>query len=193
MAASIPWAVDQRRWWPTDWLRVVTAICVPLAWWVAGLPSGAVLFLVLGGAMLIRLLRLPTGLDIACQLVFLGAAWAAVLGTYQQVGWLDLPVHAIGTATAVFLAWRLVTLLDPAYRDRPAPAPLALLWPLLGLAALLSVLWEIGEWAGHTYLSEEIGVGYDDTIGDLTLGTLGGALLALPLARRLDRRLDQDR
>ena len=49
---------------------------------------------------------------------------------------------------------------------------------LLGVAALLSVLWEAGEWLGHGYVSQEIQVGYDDTVGDLLWGTAGGLLVA---------------
>ena len=184
-SARSAWERAQRRWWPTDGLRVVAALSVPLAWWVAGLPSAACLFLVLGAAMLLRALVLPVATDAACQLVFLAVAWAAVTGLYQRVGWLDLPAHGVGTAAAAVLVWRLVVVSSPGERGMPV---VALLWHLLGLAAFLSLLWEVGEWAGHTYLSRAIGVGYDDTIGDLVVGTFGGALLALPIARRDDGR-----
>lgn len=211
------WAEVPGRWWPTDVLRILAVLSVPLAWWYAGFASGACLFLVLGGVTLLRFLVLPRPLDALCQLTFLAAAWAAVTGLYQRIPWLDVPAHALATAAAVLIAWRLVTLRDPAHRVRPdragAPAvttgpavehpdratggmtggarrPLpwwSLLWHLLAVAALLSVLWEFGEWAGFVLITEEIGVGYHDTIGDLAAGTLGGALLALPLALRLER------
>jgi hypothetical protein len=45
----------------------------------------------------------------------------------------------------------------------------------LGLS--LGVLWEILEWFGHTFIDEEIFVGYVDSIGDLIWGG-AGALLA---------------
>ena len=37
--------------------------------------------------------------------------------------------------------------------------------------AALAVLWEIGEWAGHTFLDPSIHVGYQDTVGDLAAGS----------------------
>ncbi|MGW9825529.1 hypothetical protein ACUXNS_000513 [Brevibacterium pityocampae] len=209
------WAEVQGRWWSTDVLRILAVLSVPLAWWYAGFASGACLFLVLGGVTLLRFLVLPRLVDALCQLIFLAAAWAAVTGLYQNFSWLDIPAHALATAAAVLIAWRLVMLRDPAHRVRPdrsgAPAESAppaahgprdgavrpplpwwsLLWHLLALSALLSVLWEFGEWAGFVFISEEIGVGYHDTIGDLAAGTLGGGLLALPLALGLEREADR--
>lgn len=207
------WAEVQGRWWSTDTLRILAVLSVPAAWWYAGFASGACLFLVVGGVTLVRFLVLPRLLDEVCQIVFLAAAWAAVTGLYQRIGWLDIPAHALATAAAVVIAWRLVLLRDPAHRisalGRGAPQdaldasatassagdvarrPLprwSLLWNLLALSALLSVLWEFGEWAGFVFISEEIGVGYHDTIGDLAAGTLGGAGLALPCARHLEDR-----
>ncbi len=45
------------------------------------------------------------------------------------------------------------------------------------------VVWEIGEWFGHTFIDTSIVVEYTDTIGDLAAGGLGslvaGGLLAL--------------
>ncbi|UNX54812.1 hypothetical protein MF406_00445 [Georgenia sp. TF02-10] len=38
------------------------------------------------------------------------------------------------------------------------------------------MLWELGEWVGHTYGDPEIHVGYDDTVGDLAAGLLGSLL-----------------
>ena len=215
------WAEVQGRWWSTDVLRILAVLSVPLAWWYAGVASGACLFLVLGGVTLLRFLVLPRLVDALCQLTFLAAAWAAVTGLYQNFSWLDIPAHALATAAAVLIAWRLVILRDPAHRVDPArqgapadstgpaaehpgratggmargtrlPLPwLSLLWHLLALSALLSVLWEFGEWAGFVFISEEIGVGYHDTIGDLAAGTLGGGLLALPLALGLEREADR--
>ncbi|WP_205754370.1 hypothetical protein [Arthrobacter sp. CAU 1506] len=50
----------------------------------------------------------------------------------------------------------------------------------------LGVLWELGEWLGHTYITPEIGVGYDDTIGDLA-ANLAGAVLGAAIAVRSTR------
>lgn len=44
---------------------------------------------------------------------------------------------------------------------------------MLGLA--LSAVWEMIEWLGYTYISDEIFVGYEDTIADMAVGGLGAA------------------
>ena len=44
---------------------------------------------------------------------------------------------------------------------------------MTGLGAAAAVLWEVGEWAGHTFLDPRISVGYEDTIGDLVAGLAG--------------------
>lgn len=173
------WAERQRRWWPGDLVRVLAFVSVPAAWWHAGIASGACLFLVSGGVMAIRLLDLRPVADIAAQLVLLVVAWAAVLGTYQAVPWLDAPAHLVGTAVATLVVWRGLDLSGHAPDGGRATDAF---W-LLCLAALLSVLWEVGEWLGHHLVSDEIGVGYDDTIVDLVWGTLGGLVVAALPAR----------
>jgi hypothetical protein len=55
-----------------------------------------------------------------------------------------------------------------------------------GLAG--SAVWEMVEWLGKTFISTDIFVAYDDTIGDMAVGGLGAlcaglALWLLPLHR----------
>lgn len=163
------WEERQRRWWPGDVVRAAAFVSVPLAWWQAGPAAGACLFLVAGGVMAVRLIDLPTPTDVLAQLVFLAVAWAAVLDAYEHITWLDLPAHLLGTAVATFVVWRGLRLQGEG---------VGRVVLLLGVAALLSVLWEAGEWLGHGYVSQEIQVGYDDTVGDLLWGTAGGLLVA---------------
>ncbi len=58
---------------------------------------------------------------------------------------------------------------------------------MIGLAA--SAVWEMIEWAGRTFVTDEIFVTYEDTIGDMAMGGLGalaaGVLVAVV---RLERR-----
>jgi len=49
--------------------------------------------------------------------------------------------------------------------------------PMHFLGFSLRVVWELWEWIGHTYIDDEILVGYADTVGDLFWGGVG-ALLA---------------
>ncbi len=51
----------------------------------------------------------------------------------------------------------------------------------VGLA--LSAVWEMVEWAGWLFISDEIFVGYQDTIGDMAIGGVGAAVAGLVLTR----------
>ena len=50
------------------------------------------------------------------------------------------------------------------------------------LATTLALLWEMGEWFGHTRLDDRIQVGYEDTLGDLGAGVVGAVVAAVLLA-----------
>ena len=52
-----------------------------------------------------------------------------------------------------------------------------------GIGSLLALGWEIGEWYTFIRHGTEIETAYEDTLGDMTLGTLGGTLAALIVAR----------
>ena len=88
-------------------------------------------------------------------------------------------------------------------------ATLALLWPdlreqlmlgdtganvlgaTLGLAVVLTTafglalgaMWEMVEWFGYAYLTDDIYVTYEDTVGDLAAGGLGSLLAGVLMAR----------
>ena len=49
----------------------------------------------------------------------------------------------------------------------------------------LAVVWEFGEWYGHTFLDSRIQVGYDDTIGDLAAGMVGALVAGVALGSGL--------
>lgn len=155
-------------------------------WGAVGL---ALMALVLLGVTLARVLRLPGGLQLLLDVTLVVAAWAALLQLYQRWWWLDMVVHMVATGLLAVLA--MIGLLragtfaaEPAGRGE-----------LLGLAAVtlavglaLAVAWELGEWAGHTYLDPAIYVSYEDTIGDLAAGGAGSAAAGVWLAWRRDRR-----
>ncbi|MCP2266922.1 hypothetical protein ACFQHV_02440 [Promicromonospora thailandica] len=161
---------------PGDLVRAATAVSVVVAVPVIGGVAGALLFLVLGGTVVPRALGLPTGLDLAFGGSLLFAAWAALLGWYDAVPWLDLLVHAV--CTGLVAAVGTVALV----RGRVTGAALVALTTAVG--ALGAVLWELGEWAGHTFLDDDIFVGYQDTVGDLAFGLLGALTAGIVLAAR---------
>ena len=156
---------------------------------VAALPWGAVglslIALVLLGVTLARVVRLPGGLQLLVSITLLVAAWAALLQLYQRWWWLDVVVHLVATGLLTLLAVVLLArtgLLRTAARGGPAGLRLAAVALAVGL--VLSVLWELGEWAGHLYLDPAIYVSLTDTVGDLTAGGLGAAVVAWRLATR---------
>lgn len=162
-----------------DLVRAVAFLSVPLAWWHAGFASGACLFLVCGGVMGIRWLAWPVLADVAACLVLLAVAWAAVTGLYEVVPGLDLLAHVAGTAVATAAVHDALRRLEP----QTGGGAWTRVVLVVGLAAALSILWEVGEWLGHHLVDDTIRVGYDDTVTDLIAGLVGGALLAALPAR----------
>ena len=53
-----------------------------------------------------------------------------------------------------------------------------------GLGALLAIGWELGEWYTFIRHGTEINTAYEDTLGDLSLGTLGALCAGFLLLRR---------
>ena len=59
----------------------------------------------------------------------------------------------------------------------------ALLVLVTGLGAILAIGWEVGEWFTFIRHGTELDTAYQDTLGDLTLGTLGSLTAGLILFR----------
>jgi len=167
-----------------DLLRVagVLSVLVAAIWW--GPVQAGVLALSVIGLVLSRFLGVHPALDIAFSLSLLVAAWSSVLDLYGAiVGW-DLLVHFIANGLLAAMLhllcarWGIVP--DPGAGRVPLPG-LVVVTGALGASA--GVVWEIAEWWGHTYIESDIFVGYDDTIGDLAIGTLGAiaAGMVMPL------------
>ena len=58
-----------------------------------------------------------------------------------------------------------------------------------GLGAILAIGWELGEWYTFIRHGTEINTAYEDTLGDLSLGTLGALCAGLLLLWRRHRLL----
>ncbi|MBD8077772.1 hypothetical protein [Cellulosimicrobium arenosum] len=172
---------------PGDVVRVAALVSVVVAFLALGGVAAALFLLVLGGVVIPRALGAPTVLDVAYGLALLVAAWAAQLDWYRALPWLDLPVHAACTGLiavmSVVLVVRRGVVPGPEVAASGGPR-LATVVLTTGLGAVVAILWEIGEWAGHTYLDDRIGVGYTDTVVDLAAGLVGSALAGLVLTTR---------
>lgn len=96
---------------------------------------------------------------------------------YDSIAWWDDLNH--------FANWLLlcigVGLLVARGGVRPAWA-LGVL--VAGIGAVLAIGWELGEWYAFIRHGTELDTAYEDTLGDLALGTLGGAVAGAIVARR---------
>ena len=156
-------------------LGVMSAVAV-LLWWSP--VDIAVVALAMIGLVLPRFLGVRPALDAAFGVALLVASWFSVLGLYVSAPLVDLPVHLVVNGLVAAIAYVLLARLGVL------PETLDVGRPRLGVAVITTalgvvggVLWEFGEWAGHTFVDESIFVGYTDTLGDLAIGALG-ALLA---------------
>lgn len=169
--------------WSADILRAVGIIGVGFALiWLTPTDAG-IAALALPALMLPRVLGLRGSFDLAVCSTVLVAAWSNVFDLYRTVpGW-DLLLHLVCTGVLTIITALILTRADVVAmtRDRGAPprTPLVLA-PLVALA--LSALWEMVEWLGWAYLSDEIFVTYQDTIGDMVFGGLGGVAAGVVLA-----------
>jgi len=120
------------------------------------------------------------GFDIAIGGTLLVAAWSGVFELYTSIDWLDVVIHFAANgvlAGLIFVVAARVGIVADVAPGTGSAIRSAVLTTAFGLSA--GVLWEMGEWAGHTYIDSAIYVGYDDTIGDLAVGGLGSLLAGL--------------
>ncbi|MGM7677745.1 DUF2238 domain-containing protein [Microbacterium sp. A94] len=146
------------------------------------LTDAGVLALALPGLLIPRFLGVRAWVDITFGATLLVAAWSNVFDLYARiVGW-DLIVHFACTAALAMVAYLLLRRTETIAVPDPRSAVLAtvLITTMLGLA--LSAFWEMIEWLGYTYISDEIFVGYDDTIADMAVGGLGAACAGIAVA-----------
>lgn len=114
---------------------------------------------------------LPMRWEIATSLVCLVAAISSFLLLYEKLPWWDLPVHAALTGLLAVLVARVL------YRARPTAAH------AITTGALLAVVWELMELAGHHWVDPTVHVAPADTLTDLLAG-LAGTVVAALLWRR---------
>jgi hypothetical protein len=174
--------------WLADGLRLIGVLgLIAAAIWLKPTDAG-IAALALPALMLPRMLGLAAWFDVTACATVLVAAWSNVFDLYRTVtGW-DLVLHflctgvlaiiaaVILTRTGVVTLARAVDGSEPSLRRR---TPVVLV-PLVALA--ISAVWEMIEWLGWRYLSDDIFVTYQDTIGDMVLGGLGGIAAGILLA-----------
>lgn len=161
-------------------IGLVSLVIAVVAW--EGV-SAAVFSLALLGMVAPRFLGARPSVDLAVGAGVYIAAVSNVLDLYRRIPWWDVPVHVVTTGLLSLLIVLAADRSGVAFDRRLAP--LAALVVTVGLA--LSALWEMGEWAGHTYVDEGIIVGYDDTVLDMMAGGLGALVATLFVSAALRR------
>jgi len=164
-----------------DVVRAAALVSLLVAAATADGVAVAVFALVLGGTMVPRASGAPAWLDVGCSAVVLAAAWCAVAGLYERVEGLDLLVHAVATGALAALAHQVLGRVGVAVSPVRPRATAAL--TVVGLGALLAVVWELFEAVGHAFVDDGIYVTYWDTVGDLGAALLGSAATAWLVAR----------
>ncbi|MCQ1999561.1 hypothetical protein [Arthrobacter zhaoxinii] len=169
-----------------DAVRVLGVLSAAAALVLLGPVETALFLLVLLGLLVSRALAVFPGFDTVYGLVLLTAAWSSVADLYARIPWWDLAVHCAATGVLAVIAYFLLVqfgAVPAVQRPHRASRSLPVVVPLLVLALGLgmSVLWEIGEWWGHTYVDARINVGYADTMTDLVAAGLGSLAAGLCL------------
>lgn len=172
-----------------DAIRVIGVLSMLVAAIWSTPTDAGILALATPALMLPRALGMRGGVDLAIGVTVLVAAASNVFDLYRSVpGW-DLVVHFVctgaiaATGYLVLARLRIVPAQDsPEFRRRMP----VVLCTILGLA--VSAVWEMIEWAGRTFVTDEIFVTYEDTIGDMALGGLGALAAGVLVASvRLER------
>lgn len=177
-----------------DGLRVLALLGIVVAGLGWGTIAGVSLAVVSVGMFLPRLLDIRPSVDILFGLVVLMAVWSSVLQIYISTRWWDLPMHLLTNGLCAALSYlllvRLGVLADAATLPRPMLSAVVMT-TALGLS--LGMLWEVFEWFGHTFIDEEIYVGYVDTIGDVVWGGVGAVLAGFSVSFLTSRSAAADR
>ena len=102
------------------------------------------------------------------------------LDLYDTVTWWDDSNHFVNW---FFLLSGIGLIIARDLRPRWAQVLL-----IAGLGCLLALGWELGEWYTFIRHGTELDTAYEDTLGDMTLGSCGAFLAALLVARVASRR-----
>lgn len=166
-----------------DAVRVLGVISViAVAIWGSATDAGVLAF-ALPGLLVPRFMGVRASFDIVYGVTVLVAAWSNVLDFYTSIPWWDIPMHFLATGLIAAMLYLLLARWGVTRRPGSvgfAPREPLVILPMLALA--VSALWEMVEWLGYTFITDEIFVAYADTIGDMAVGALGGVVAGLFVA-----------
>ncbi len=125
---------------------------------------------------LIRIVWAP-GLVVVFHIV------ATLAGWYRANWWFDMPLHFLGGVAIAFSAYQVLEYFSQLGKYKNEFKPLQIL-VLLAFTGLAAVGWEFMEYMFDTYAQTHLQSGLLDTIKDLSIGLIGGALSSLTLVLR---------
>jgi len=128
----------------------IAAFVVPLGWWLR-----------------YRTDPFPADVDLLWTSPFLIDVAGNALGLYDSIDWWDDANH--------FFNWMLITAAVALMLRSTGLGSLNRFCLAVGFAAVAAIAWELAEYVTFIRFSSELATAYQDTLGDLTLGTLGGA------------------
>jgi hypothetical protein len=129
----------------------IAAFLVPVAWWLR-----------------FRSDPYPADVDLLFTAPFLIDVVGNALGLYDSIAWWDDLNH--------FFNWMLITAAAALVLRSTGLGGLNCFGLAVGFAAIAAIAWELAEYVTFIRFSPELSTAYTDTLGDLTLGTLGGAV-----------------
>ena len=152
---------------PVRWSGLAMALVLALlGHWV----EAAVAMLVALGQVVGWRSRLPLPWEVATSAACLISAISSYLLLFERISWWDIPVHAVLNGLLAVLVARVVRCPDPSAAE------------VIVTGAVLAVVWELMELAGHHWVDSSVYVAPADTAGDL-LAAIGGSVVAALLWR----------
>jgi hypothetical protein len=129
----------------------LAALLVPAVWWLR-----------------YRDRPYPVDVDLLFTAPFVIDVAGNALGLYDSIEWWDDANH--------FFNWMLITAGAALVIRSTGSSRLICFGLAVGFAAVTAIAWELAEYVTFVRFSSELATAYTDTLGDLTLGTLGGTL-----------------
>lgn len=150
------------------WSGLAMAVCfAALSHWV----EAAVAMLVALGQVVAWRSRLPLPWEVATSAACLFAATSSYLLLFERISWWDIPVHALLNGLLAVLVARVVRSPETTARE------------IIVTGAVLAVIWELMELAGHRWVDSTVYVAPADTALDV-IAALAGSIVAALLWRR---------
>lgn len=112
---------------------------------------------------------------------------AHVVDGYRLWPSVDVPLHFFGGLAIAFFVSGAIRIFAE-HHVIGEPDPLIHVALAFALACTAAVFWEFAEWIADHTVGTTCQVGLDDTILDLLMGAVGGAVFTIPLAIRMFRK-----